>query len=72
MIRGCSVSLTDAMDREKTALGRKAALEELRIREEERRAAMVARGSMATMCVGDVDLPANCFLYISDPAKPRG
>lgn len=49
MVLGCSVSLTDAMEREKTALGRKAALEELRIREEERRAAMVA---VATMCVG--------------------
>lgn len=67
------------MEREKTALGRKAALEELRIREEERRAAMVA---VATMCVGKMEIcvleleilirPGNCFFDRSDPAKRHG
>jgi hypothetical protein len=67
------------MEREKTALGRKAALEELRIREEERRAAMVA---VAMMCVGKMWIcvlefaiwvcPGNCFFDRSDPARRRG
>lgn len=61
------------MERENTALGRKAALEELRIREEERRAAMVAvvEGDDAC-CVLEVWICVGfAFFYELDPAEPR-
>lgn len=58
------------MEREKTALGRKVALEKPRIREEERRAAMVMLMEGEDVCcrcglaVGVADLPGSQSLLL--------